>query len=969
MFLLLLMLALVSSSQYAYSSSVTLPSFSANAENEVAQGKEAKALLKWKASLDVKNQPLFSSWSGSNPCNWTGISCEKSGSAVTFLNLSSYGVKGTLHNLSFVSFPNLLGLNLSNNSLHGTIPSNIFYLSKLSHLDFSANQFSGTIPFEIGLLSSLSKLDLSSNNLTGYIPTSLGNLSNLNILKLAENNLSGPIPQQLGMLSSLSELLLYTNNLTGSIPSSLGNLTRLTMLVLCGNQLSGSIPPSLGKLKFLTALGFFSNKLVGTIPPEINNLTHLKFFQLSYNQFTGHLPENVCLGGLLENFTASGNHFTGQIPKSLRNCTSLMRFRLDNNKFIGNIENDLGIYPRLDYMNLSNNSFHGELPRNWGQFLSLTNLDISNNDISGRIPPELGDAIQLHAIDLSSNHFNGEIPKEFGKLTSLLTLHLDNNKLSGNIPHSIETLSKLVNLNLAANNLSGPIPELIQSQNLLFLNLSKNKFSEHIPFQIGNLQYLQLLDLSHNCLTGEMPLQLGKLQVLETLNLSHNNLSGLIPPTFDRMSSLISVDLSYNQLEGPLPNISAFGSKASMGAFRNNKGLCGNVTDLKACPSKVNHNIVPVKKGNKVVIIISVLAASIVIFIVVGISLIFFQRLRKVQNKPREAQKHNPFAVWSFDGKMVYENIIEATNDFDDKQCIGVGGYGSVYRAELPTGQVVAVKKFHGLRDDNIANLKSFTSEIHALTEIRHRNIVKLHGFCSHQRHSFLVYEFLEGGSLWNILNTEEQAMKFDWLKRINVVKGIANALSYMHHGCSPPIIHRDISTKNILLDSEYEPHISDFGTARILRPNTSNWTSFAGTFGYAAPELAYTMEVNDKCDIYSFGVVALEVIMGRHPSDIILISLLSASLSSLTSTNPHHMLLKDMLDQRITLPTYEVAEEVAFMTKIALACLHVSPHSRPTMQQVSHKLLTQRYPINPLPTPLHMITLGELINPNNSPA
>lgn len=133
--------------------------------------------------------------------------------------------------------------------------------------------------------------------------------------------------------------------------------------------------------------------------------------------------------------------------------------------------------------------------------------------------------------------------------------------------------------------------------------------------------------------------------------------------------------------------------------------------------------------------------------------------------------------------------------------------------------------------------------------------------------------------------------------------------------------------------------------------------------------ELAYTMEVNDKCDIYSFGVVTLEVIMGRHPSDIILISLLSASLSSLTSTNPHHMLLKDMLDQRITLPTYEVAEEVVFMTKIALACLHVSPHSRPTMQQVSHKLLTQRYPINPLPTPLHMITLGELINPNNSPA
>nr|POE99268.1 mdis1-interacting receptor like kinase 2 [Quercus suber] len=406
MFLLVLVLALVSSSQYAYSSSVTLASFSANAENEVARGKEAKALLKWKASLEIENQSPLSSWSGSNPCNWTGISCKKPGSAVTFLNLSSYGVKGTLHNLSFVSFPNLLGLDLSNNSLHGTIPSNIGNLSKLSHLDFSANQFTGTIPFEIGLLVTLPSFSANAENevaqgkeakallkwkasleIENQSPLSSWSGSNpcnwtgisckkpgsaVTFLNLSSYGVKGTL-HNLSFVSfpNLLGLDLSNNSLHGNIPSNIVNLSKLSHLDFSANQFTGTIPFEIG--------------LLGTIPPEINNLTHLKFLQLSYNQFTGHLPENVCLGGLLENFTASGNHFTGQIPKSLRNCTSLIRFRLDNNKFIGNIENDLGIYPRLDYMNLSNNRFHGELPRNWGQFHSLTSLDISNNDISGRI--------------------------------------------------------------------------------------------------------------------------------------------------------------------------------------------------------------------------------------------------------------------------------------------------------------------------------------------------------------------------------------------------------------------------------------------------------------------------------------------------------------------------------------------------------------------------------------------------------
>ncbi|XP_028069684.1 MDIS1-interacting receptor like kinase 2-like [Camellia sinensis] len=286
----------------------------------------------------------------------------------------------------------------------------------------------------------------------------------------------------------------------------------------------------------------------------------------------------------------------------------------------------------------------------------------------------------------------------------------------------------------------------------------------------------------------------------------------------------------------------------------------------------------------------------------------FHKKVRNTTNEPRQVHNQNLFSIWSYDGKMVYENIIEAIGNISTKHCAGEGGCGTVYRADLPSGQVVAVKKLHESPDDDMTNLKSFTSEISVFTESRHQNIVKLYGYCSHPRHLFLVYEFLEGGSLGNILSTKDQVLQFDWIKRVNVVKGVANAMSYMHRDCSPPIIHRDISSKNVLLDLEYVAHISDFGTARFMKPDSSNWTSFAGTYGYAAPELAYTMEVDARCDVYSFGLLTLELITGKHLGDLISSLSLSSSFSSPTLT-VHGILLKDVLDQCLLPPKNQVAD------------------------------------------------------------
>ncbi|CAJ2669915.1 unnamed protein product [Trifolium pratense] len=897
---------------------ITSPSSSSTSSS--LQSREASALLKWKSSLDNQSQTLLSSWSGNNSCNnWLGIACDEDSKYVTYVNLTNMGLKGTLKSLNFTSLPNILTLDLSYNFLNRNIPNHIGMLSKLFYLDLSNNLFSGKIPYDITQLTLLSQLYLKHNKLSGEIPPTIGKLLNIEILYIYANNLCGSIPSEIGMMSSLIEIDLSENSLSGKIPPSIGNLSNLIYI------------------------GFHRNHLCGTIPTELNMLSNLQSFNVYDNNLIGELPHNICQSGNLYYISASNNNFTGQVLKSLKNCSSLIRLWLDHNHFDGNITDDFGVYPNLEFMELADNNFYGHLPSNWGKFHNLEQLKISKNNISGCIPPELGEATNLYLIDLSSNHLTGKIPKELGNLTMLGRLFLSNNNLSGNIHVQITSLKDLKILDVASNNLSGFITkELFIFPKLLNLNLSHNKFRGNIPVEFGNFKVLQTLDLSGNFLDGTITPMLGKLKVLETLNISHNNLSGPIPTSLDQMISLSFVDISFNQLNGPLPNMRAF-NNATFEVLRNNTGLCGNVSGLNPCTKPTNGSHNNNNKTKKVIFFIVLpiaLGTLMLAFIYLKFSYCFCHSTTTRDNQVggNIIAPTNVFTIWSFDGKMVYENIIEATEEFDDKHLIGVGAHGSVYKAKLQTGQVVVVKKLHSVADAENPNLKSFINEIQALTEIRHRNIVKLYGFCSHSQLSFLVYEFMEKGSLEKILKDDEEAIAFDWNKRVNVIKDVANALCYMHHDCSPPIVHRDISTKNILLDLEYVARVSDFGTAKLLNPNSSNWTSFAGTFGYAAPELAYTMEVNEKNDVYSFGVLALEILFGKHPGDIVSNSLQWIIMGSTLDSMP----LMNKLDQRLSRPVnHRQAKELVCIAKTTISCLVDSPQSRPTMEQVSRELLS----------------------------
>ncbi|XP_052287638.1 MDIS1-interacting receptor like kinase 2-like isoform X5 [Citrus sinensis] len=419
------------------------------------------------------------------------------------------------------------------------------------------------------------------------------------------------------------------------------------------------------------------------------------------------------------------------------------------------------------------------------------------------------------------------------------------------------------------------------------------------------------------------------MQSLEKLNLSHNSLSGVIPRCFEEMHALQCIDISYNELRGPIPNSMAF-RDAPIKALQGNKGLCGDFKGLPSCKALKSNK----QASRKIWIVVLFPLLGIVALLISLIGLFFkFQRRKNKSQTKQSSPRNTPGlrSMLTFEGKIVYEEIIRATNDFDDEHCIGKGGQGSVYKVELASGEIIAVKKFHSPLPGEMTFQQEFLNEVKALTEIRHRNIVKFYGFCSHAQHSFIVYEYLEMGSLAMILSNDAAAEDLEWTQRMSVIKGIADALSYLHNDCFPPIVHRDISSKNVLLDFKNEARVSDFGIAKFLKPDSSNWTELAGTYGYVAPELAYTMKVTEKCDVYSFGVLALEVIKGKHPGDFI--SLISSSSLNL------NIALDEILDPRLPIPSHNVQEKLISFVEVAISCLDESPESRPTMQKVSQLL------------------------------
>ncbi|MED6210726.1 hypothetical protein PIB30_066797 [Stylosanthes scabra] len=552
--------------------------------------------------------------------------------------------------------------------------------------------------------------------------------------------------------------------------------------------------------------------------------------------------------------------------------------------------------------------------------------------LKGIIPSEISSVTKLMYLDLSSNHLEGELPASMSNLTQLSYFNVSNNFLTGVIPSSFNHLKYLKCLSLGSNHIQGPIPiELGHLVHLEVLDLSHNKVSGVIPSGFRQLSRLSTLDISNNILEGSIPS--GILNHCRVVQLSNNSLSGFIPSQIGNLSSL---DLSYNNLSGNIPEglHSVANLNVSYNSFVLDQSYChfpkdsliGNKIPGPPCSSTLDDDYLSLP----VLIIMSIINGMWIslVFVCLGIH-VFCPYEYRYEEKRKSG---DIFSIWNFDGKIAFEGIIKATEDFDMRYCIGTGAYGSVYKAKLPSGKSVALKKLHGIVSENPSFYRSFNNEIKVLSKIRHRNIIRLHGYCLHNKCMFLIYEYMEKGSLFYNLAIDEEAQELNWNKRVNIIKGTAFALTHMHNHCTPPIVHRDVTSTNVLLSSNLEACLSDFGTAKLLSSDSSNQTLLAGTPGYVAPELAYSINVTTKCDVYSFGVVTLEIIMGEHPKEL---------LSNMSKLSDAKIMLKDILDTRIPLPFLRKdMRDIVLVVTLALACLHPNPKLRPSMQDIANELL-----------------------------
>ncbi|KAI8533893.1 hypothetical protein RHMOL_Rhmol10G0045800 [Rhododendron molle] len=735
-----------------------------------------------------------------------------------------------------------------------------------------------------------------------------------------------------GSVIRMDYLYLGNENLADMNWSSLPNLEYLD---LSNSYVTGGIPVEIGTLSKLTHLDLSLNdNLQNILPPTLGNLTELVHLDLSRTHIGGPIPSFIGNWRNLIHLDLNSNNLNGSIPLEIWNLKNLVEMDLSFNNLRGSIPSSIGHLSNLAYLYLGSNQLNGPIPSSIGHLSNLTNLYLHSNQLNGPIPSSIGHLSNLADLSLHSNQLNGPIPSSIGHLSNLAYLYLHSNNLSGPIPRAIGNSKYLTNLGLNNNLLTGHIPNSIcKLKKLTFLDLSENLLSGHLPRQLGRLCNLEHLWLGRNDLTGTIPNGLVYLPQLEHLDLSENNLVGQIQHC---LCLVTFFDLSYNLLDGQVPNRSLNGCPDD----------CYEARHSSSCLKKINN-----KNRRKLTLVVSLV--STIFLSILGFVLCFcFRKPQKIQSEARATNHGDICSIWNYDGRIAYEDIIKATNDFDIRYCIGTGGYGSVYRAQLPSGQVVALKKLHRFEAEDPAFDHSFRNEVQMLTNVRHKNIVKLYGFCLHNRCMFLVYEYLEKGSLFCALRFDVEASEIGWTQRVKIVEAMAHALSYLHHDCTPPIVHRDISSNNILLNSQLGAFVADFGTARLLHPDSSNQTVIAGTYGYIAPELAYTMVVTEKCDVYSFGVVALETIMGRHPGDL---------LSSLMSPPSENMMITDVLDSRLLPPTNPiVAGDIILVATMAFACLDPMPKSRPSMLRLCQEFLSRR---KALAAPLRTISLWDLWN------
>ncbi|CAF2143086.1 phytosulfokine receptor 1 [Brassica napus] len=875
-----------------------------------------------------------------NCCNWTGITCDNNNTI------------------------RVTKLELGNKKLSGTLSESLGNLDQIKVLNLSRNFIKDSIPLSILTSPTLQTLDLSFNDLSGEIPQTL-NLPSLQSLDLSSNNFNGSLSRSIGNLSSLARLDVSWNSFSGEIPDVFHELTRLKYLSAQTNRLSGGIPRSLASSRTLNLLNLRNNSLTGPLLLNCTAMVELNSLDLGTNRFNGRLPENLPVCKRLKNVNLARNGFRGEVPESFKNFQSLSYFSLSNSSLV-NITSALRILQNcknLTALVLTLN-FNGEaLPADDASvvgFQKLKVLVVANCRLTGSVPRWLSSSRDLQLLDLSWNRLTGAIPSWIGDFNSLFYLDLSNNSFTGEIPKSLTQLQSLTSGSISLDEPSPDFPFFMKrnesARGLQYnqivgfpptIELGHNNLSGPIWEEFGDLKKLHVFDLKWNELSGPIPSSLSGMTSLELLDLSNNRLSGSIPGSLQNLTFLSKFSVAGNNLTGRIPSGGQFQTFPNSSFEFNNlcgehRFPCSGDASSAGTTTYIKHSRRR-SRGGEIGMAVGIAFGSVFLLTLLALIVLRARRRSGEVDPEIEEESMNRKEIEETGSKIVvlfqnnndnalsYDDLLDSTDNFDQSNIIGCGGFGMVYKAMLPDGRKVAIKRLSG---DCGQIEREFKAEVETLSRAQHPNLVLLQGFCFYKTDRLLIYSYMENGSLdyWLHERNDGPAL-LGWRTRVRIAQGAAKGLYYLHQACEPHILHRDIKSSNILLDENFDSHLADFGLARLMNPyETHVSTDLVGTLGYIPPEYGQASVATYKGDVYSFGVVLLELLTDRRPVDMCkpkggrdLISWVVRMKSEGRASEVFDPFIHGKENEK----------EMVRVLEIACLCLSGNPKQRPTTEQL----------------------------------
>ncbi|QCE10158.1 serine/threonine-protein kinase PBS1 [Vigna unguiculata] len=846
-----------------------------------------------------------------------------------------------------------------------------------------------------GTVCHVTRIFLKSQSLPGMLPQNLFKLPYLQEIDLSRNYLNGTIPKEWGS-TKLVTIALLGNRLTGSIPIEITNISTLEDLNLEANQLSESLPPELANLTQIRRLVLSSNNFTGELPVALGKLSELKDFRIGDNQFSGKIPDFIQNLRNLEILRIEGSGLSGPIPSGISDLQNLIDLIISDLRGSETSTFPLLDKMNLEKLILRNCNIIGDLPEYLGKIASLDdNLDLSFNKLTGPIPNTYAAlATKVTNIYLTGNLLNGPLPSWTEKAKSIdvsynnLTItgqqsttcnQKNRNLFANSITNGLgedaclegHTCSKMLynlRINCGGNAVTvngntydddvddGDATRFLWNRGRNWAVSTTGNFMNNNNYHAGKYLVSKTYGLSTKnvdmyttaraspisltyygfCLqNGNYTIFLHFAEIVFTDDQTFNNLGRRV---FDIYIQGKLVKESFNIAEeaggNGKPIIKKFTTVVSNNTLNIRLNWAGKGTIALPFGSvygplisaiTVNSDNPPGSSISVGIVVGIVVALVVIIILLVGI-LWWKCCLRKKSSLERELK-----GLELRTSVFTLRQIKLATNNFDEENKIGEGGFGPVYKGCLSDGTLIAVKL---LSSKSRQGNREFLNEIGMISALQHPYLVKLYGCCVEGNHLLLVYEYMENNNLARALfGPEELQIKLDWPTRYKICVGIARGLAYLHEESRLKVVHRDIKATNVLLDKDLNPKISDFGLAKLdEEENTHISTRIAGTYGYMAPEYAMHGYLTDKADVYSFGIVVLEIINGRNNT------IHRQKEESFSILDWAHMLkekcdLMELVDRRLGSDFNK--EEVLVMIKVALLCTQVTTTLRPTMSSV----------------------------------